>query len=292
MDQAAQLRNLIKEQSQINTTARVITVTSGKGGVGKTNISVNLAIQFKKMGKRVIIIDVDFGLANIEVLFGIIPRYNLADLMFKGKDIKEIITEGPLGIEFISGGSGIQELTSLDKGQLHYLVQKLEEIDNLADIIIIDTGAGISPSVLEFVMASKEVLLVTTPEPTSITDAYSLLKALNKIETYNIHDASINIITNRASTKKEGEEIFSKLNLVTNKFLSVDLKFLGVVPQDTNVQKAVMEQKPISLLYPSSSASKAFEEIARKLLNQEKEKESKLGMAQFLSNFIKLKLTK
>ncbi|TCT15083.1 flagellar biosynthesis protein FlhG [Natranaerovirga pectinivora] len=290
MDQAAQLRNMIKQQNQHKTSARVITVTSGKGGVGKTNVSVNLAIQFKKMGKRVIILDADFGLANIEVLFGIIPGSNLGEVMFNGKEIKDILTPGPLGIEFISGGSGIQELTNLGKEQLFFLLQKLNEIDYLADIIIIDTGAGISSSVLEFVLASKEVLLVSTPEPTSITDSYALLKALKKLDTFDQENTSIKVITNRASSVKEGENVYSKLNVVVNKFLDMKIEHLGIVPQDQNLQRAVMEQKPISLLYPNSSASKAFKEIAEKLLEVEQDRQTdKNSMSQFLTNFIKIK---
>ncbi len=180
MDQADQLRKLVNKQKKVRKVSRVITVTSGKGGVGKSTLTVNLAIQMSRMGKRVIILDADFGLANIEVMLGIRPTYNLADLMFRGKDLKEIITDGPEGIGFISGGSGIQELSRLTRDQVIYLVQKLYELDELADIILVDTGAGIADSVLEFVSASNEVLIVATPEPTSITDAYALLKTLNR----------------------------------------------------------------------------------------------------------------
>ena len=144
MDQAEQLRKLVKNQGRQQSAARVITVTSGKGGVGKTSIAVNLAIQIQRMGKRVIILDADFGLANIEVMLGIRPKYNLADLMFRGKTLNEIITQGPEGIGFISGGSGIQELARMTKEQVMYLTQKLVELDAMADVIIVDTGAGIA----------------------------------------------------------------------------------------------------------------------------------------------------
>ena len=179
MDQAEQLRNVIKRNNQNQVrTARVITVTSGKGGVGKSNTSVNLAISLSKIGKKVIIFDADFGLANVEVMFGAIPQYNLYDLIYKGKNIREIITPGPLDIGFISGGSGVIGLNNLYRDQIIYLTKCISELNNLADFIIIDTGAGISDQVLEFVMASPEILLVTTPEPSSLTDSYSLLKAL------------------------------------------------------------------------------------------------------------------
>ena len=181
MDQAEQLRNIIKASNQPQRPlARVITVTSGKGGVGKSNTAINLAIQFRKMGQRVIILDADFGLANIEIMFGAVPKHNLCDLIYQGKNIKEIITWGPMEVGFISGGSGIAGMSNLSRDYLNYIVQNLVQLDEMADTIIIDTGAGISDAVLEFLVASGEILLVTTPEPTSITDSYSLLKALNR----------------------------------------------------------------------------------------------------------------
>lgn len=185
MDQAEQLRNIIKANNQPQRPlARVITVTSGKGGVGKSNTAINLAIQFRKMGQRVIILDADFGLANIEIMFGAVPKHNLCDLIYQGKNIKEIITWGPMEVGFISGGSGIAGMSNLSRDYLNYIVQNLVQLDEMADTIIIDTGAGISDAVLEFLVASGEILLVTTPEPTSITDSYSLLKALNRHPRY------------------------------------------------------------------------------------------------------------
>ena len=167
MDQAEQLRNIIKA-NPINQKplARVIAVTSGKGGVGKSNTSINLAIQMRRMGQRVIILDADFGLANIEIMFGTVPKYNLGDLIYQGKNIREIITWGPGEVGFISGGSGIAGLSNLSRDYLEYIIRNLAELDTIADIIIVDTGAGISDAVLEFLVASGEILLVTTPEPT------------------------------------------------------------------------------------------------------------------------------
>ena len=151
MDQAENLRNMIRKQNQNNIkNARVIAITSGKGGVGKADLAVNLALELTRMGKKVIILDADFGLANVEVMFGVIPEYNLSDLMFKGKEIKDIITEGPEGVGFISGGSGIANLINLDQEQVKRLVGKMTDLEELADVIIIDTGAGIAPSVMEF----------------------------------------------------------------------------------------------------------------------------------------------
>ncbi len=184
MDQAQQLRNIIKQQNMQQHLARVITVTSGKGGVGKSNMSVNMAIQLGRLGKKVVILDADFGLANVEVMLGTRPRYNMADMIYGRKGIKDIICRGPENIGFISGGSGIKELSNLSKDQISGIVNMMYELDSIADVIIIDTGAGISDAVIDMVLASSEVLLVPTPEPTSITDAYALLKTINKAPGY------------------------------------------------------------------------------------------------------------
>jgi flagellar biosynthesis protein FlhG len=227
MDQAEKLRKMVKEQTAPRRVARVVTVTSGKGGVGKSNVSVNLALALSRLGNRVIILDADFGLANVEVMLGIRPRYNLADLMFHGKSLSDIITVGPENIGFISGGSGIQELTNLTRDQIVYLIQKLVELDEKADVIIVDTGAGISDAVLEFVASSSEVLLVATPEPTSITDAYALLKTLNRKTDIDLQNVVIKMIANRIDTYDDGKELYDKLSLVVNKFLSLKLEYLG-----------------------------------------------------------------
>ena len=269
MDQAENLRNIIKKQNQKDlSNARVIAVTSGKGGVGKSSVSINLAVQFTKMGKKVIILDADFGLANIEVMFGVIPKYNLSDLMVSGREISEIITEGPEGIKFISGGFGIAKLVNPDKEQVKRLVNKMSELENMADVIIIDTGAGISPTVMEFLVASPETIIVTTPEPTSITDSYALLKALSMNDNFRREDVSIKMIANRVSTESEGRNLYEKLNMVVSKFLDIDMTYLGIIPMDNNIVKAVMKQKPVSIIYPASASSKHFEEIAEKIMNE------------------------
>lgn len=286
MDQATSLRKLIRNQEERKTVATVITVTSGKGGVGKSNMSVNLAIQLHKLGKRVIILDADFGLANVEVMFGIRPAYSLADLMFKNKELKDIICPGPRGIGIISGGSGIQEMANLTKYQIENLTSKLYELDELADVIIIDTGAGISDAVLEFVTHSTEVILVATPEPTSITDAYALLKSVNKRDDFD-KNQKIRMITNRVDSIKEGKELFDKLNVVVNRFLDVNIDFLGAVPQDSNVSKAVMRQIPFSIAYPNTQAAIAVNDIAHELLgNTTCTQTDKKGITYLFSKFM------
>lgn len=292
MDQAEQLRKMV-QQSETRPTARVLTVTSGKGGVGKSSISINLAIWLARAGKRVVIFDADFGLANIEVMLGIRPQYNLADLMFRGKELKDIITPGPENVNFISGGSGIQELARMNRDQVLYLTRKLVELDGLADYIIIDTGAGIADNVLEFVAASEEVLLVATPEPTSITDAYALLKALNRKADFSQRNTAIRMIANRVKNSEDGKNLYENMNAVVGKFLHLSLQYMGAVPQDDQISKAVMKQKPISLINPSAPSAQAIQQLADQLLPDDgTEKRKSRGISQLFSSLIRSRMRK
>ena len=293
MDQAEQLRNVIKTQVQPKTVSRVITVTSGKGGVGKTSLSVNLAIQLQRLGKRVVILDADFGLANIEVMLGVRPTANLADLMFRGKTLKNIIMEGPEGIGFISGGSGIKELANLTRDQIFYVMQSLAELDDIADVIIVDTGAGIADNVLEFAASSEEVLLVATPEPTSITDAYALLKTLNRTQQFQASRTVIKLVANKLINQHEGQEIFEKVSMVADKFLNIKLEYLGAVLNDSYMSKSVMQQKPLMLAYPNAPASvsiaylvNALEEKGIEDIRKEK------GIKRLFTNLLHAKMRK
>ena len=288
MDQAEQLRNIIKAQNlPKRPLARVITVTSGKGGVGKSNTAINLAIQFRKMGQRVIILDADFGLANIEIMFGAVPKHNLGDLIYQGKNIKEIITWGPMDVGFISGGSGIAGMSNLSRNYLTYIIQNLAELDAIADIIIIDTGAGISDAVLEFLVASGEIILVTTPEPTSITDSYSLLKALNRHHRFSKENSKIKVIANRVDTEEEGKNLYNKLNAVVSRYLKLPIDYLGAIPQDNQLANAVMQQTPVSMQSPTARSSVAYERIAARLMNKEVQSTiPRRGMAAFFSHIV------
>lgn len=288
MDQAEGLRNIIKMNSQPQRpVARVITVTSGKGGVGKSNTAINLAIQFRQMGQRVIILDADFGLANIEIMFGAVPKHNLCDLIYQGKNIKDIITWGPGEVGFISGGSGIAGLSNLSRDYLVYIIQNLAELDAIADVVIIDTGAGISDAVLEFLVASGEILLVTTPEPTSITDSYSLLKALNRHPRFSKEVSQIKVIANKVDSEEAGKSLFTKLNAVVARYLKLPITYLGAVPQDINLSNAVMQQMPVSLANPNTKSAKAYQRIANVLMYGESaESVQKRGMAAFFSHII------
>ena len=291
MDQAEQLRNVIKVHNQNNmNTARVVAVTSGKGGVGKSNLSVNLAACLRKAGKRVIIFDADFGLANIEIMFGAMPKYNLSDVIYHGKSIQEIITQGPLEIGFISGGSGIVSLNGLQPEQIKYLVKSINELNNLADYIIIDTGAGISEQVLEFVMTSPEIILVTTPEPTSLTDSYSLLKTLFKKKEFNPNETVIHVVANKVHSTEDARAVYEKLNSVIAQFLHGNLNYLGMIPQDLAVEHAVRQQKVVSISEPNSKAAKAFEILASNLLQDAgEETQPRRGLAQLFTSLFNRK---
>ena len=251
------------------------------------SVAINLAVQFKKMGQRVIILDADFGLANIEVMFGAVPKHNLCDLIYQGKNIKEIITWGPMDIGFISGGSGIAGMSNLSIDYLNYIIKNLTELDEMADIIIVDTGAGISDAVLEFLVASGEILLVTTPEPTSITDSYSLVKALNRHPRFSKEDSQIKVIANKVENGQEGRVLFEKLDTVVARYLKIPITYLGMIPQDAQLAKAVMQQMPVSIQNPDSKSAQAYEMLAAKLMNKELNKTlTKRGMAAFFSHII------
>jgi len=292
MDQAEQLRNAIKLRSEElqKKEARVLTITSGKGGVGKSNVAVNMAVWLSRMGKRVVIFDADLGLANVEVMFGAVPQYNLSDLVYKGKSIREIITEGPRNIGFISGGLGIAGLSDLSKDQIVYLVHSLAELNEIADFIIVDTGAGISDSVLEFVMASPEILLVSTPEPSSLTDAYSLLKALYRNPIFPKNETKISVVANKVNSIEEGDAVFSKLDAVVSQFLKGRIHFLGMVPQDQEMDNAVRNQKVISLEKPTASSSKAFQVLVNNYMFNENERiPIHRGIVQLMIHFLSRK---
>lgn len=297
MDQAEKLRQVIDNLRiqqmtsqmpfpipKVNRTARVITVTSGKGGVGKTNITINLAIALSEQGYRVIIMDADFGLANIDVLFGIIPKFTLLDVIKNRKSILEILSEGPKSIKFISGGSGVEELVRLDRKQVLKFVENMALLDKLADIIIVDTGAGLSENVMSFVMAADEVLLVTTPEPTSITDAYALVKMVSNRD----KTKKIKVIVNRAENGNEANDILNKLTLVSDKFLGIALGTAGYILHDEAVVKAVKQQQPFMIGFPKSQAARNIREISAKLEENRKEEDilQNAGIRGFLNKLV------
>lgn len=273
-DQASGLRQLALENKKTHGhSMRIIAVTSGKGGVGKTSFTVNLAIALRKLGFRVLIMDGDLGMANVDVAFGLTPKYTLQQLIARERKIEDIIMWGPEGIGIIPGGSGIQDLSNLEKSDLENIVVNMGRLEKLTDILLIDTGAGISPTVINFLQASDDIILVTTPEPTSLTDAYSLLKVVYSER----RDGPVNVVVNRVRTEKDGNATFARLNMVVSKFLNGSVNLLGWVFDDPNVFQAVMRQEPIGLSYPETRAYRCIEWVASNVMGIYKNPPRKAG---------------
>ncbi len=287
MDQAEHLRNVVKLREQRNIeTARVITVTSGKGGVGKSNTAVNLAVAFRKMGKRVIIFDADFGLANVEVMFGTVPKYSLADFIYRGMPLEKIVTNGPMDIGFISGGSGIVGLNDLGADQVRSMVTSLSALNEMTDILIIDTGAGVSNQVLSFVLKAPDVVLVVTPEPASMTDSYSLVKALYRNDAFFPKNTRIRFLANRVSSEAEGKALYEKMNSIVERFLSGSMEYLGAVPDDEALERAVKSQNVVSIVNPGAKSARAYAAAAAALTEGNEKAPAGFSLPAFFRSFI------
>lgn len=274
-DQAEKLRKIMGKYSKkenINESkarkAKIIGVTSGKGGVGKTNFTVNLAISLRKLGYKVVIVDGDLGLANVDLITGTCLEYNISDIFLQGKSIFDIMTEGPDGIKIISGGSGITEFHLLNGENLNRFINEIEKLENYFDFIIMDTGAGISENVIKFLLLADDLVLLITPDPTSLMDGYALLKT---VVLYG-YIGDIKTVINMAGSKKEAEEVYNKLNGVSNRFLNRDVEFLDYLNKSSIVANAVKKQRPFVLDKPNSSVSKKINNIALKFIDTEKSK--------------------
>ncbi|MCL4463773.1 MAG: MinD/ParA family protein [Firmicutes bacterium] len=276
---AADSRRTIIKQHRI---PRVITVTSGKGGVGKTNLVVNLAIALSRLGKRVAIMDADLGLANVDIILGLLPLHNLYDVVQGTKSLEDIIVSGPDGLKIIPGGSGLTEMANLSSLQRERLVDNLIRLENMADILLIDTGAGLSRAVLSFVSAADELIVITTPEPTAITDAYGLIKVVAK---HKIHQ-QVKLVVNQVSGHREAVNLAERFAEVSQKFLQLDVRFLGEICSDQQVVSAVKQQQPFLTLFPRTRATQDVQNIAGKLLEIAPEKSR--GISGFLSRLTKL----
>ncbi len=240
---------------------RVISVTSGKGGVGKTNIVANLGYAFAQLGKKVLILDADLGLGNLDVLLGLAPKFNLSHVILGEKSVDDIIVEGPGKMLILPASSGIQELTQLTQNQKVQILSELDQLIGAVDILFIDTAAGISSNVMDFNVTAHEIMVVVSPEPTSITDAYALMKVLS----LKYAEKCCKVIVNLAGTRQQGREIFRQLNMVTERFLDMTLDYLGSVLFDANIIKGVKQQKLVSELYPDTKASRCFTDLAHKI---------------------------
>ncbi|WP_202077120.1 P-loop NTPase [Caldalkalibacillus salinus] len=266
-DQAEKLRErLLQPQESTHTDAqktKVITVCSGKGGVGKSNFSLNFAIGLAQQGKKVMIFDLDIGLANLDVLMGVNPKRTLTDMVEEELSIWDIVEDGPMGVQFVAGGSGFQHLLQMNEAKVQKLIQELLQLHNNVDYIILDTGAGISHDSLRFILAADDVIIVTTPEPTAITDAYAVLKMIY----LNDDHAHVQLVINRCTSMAEGKSTGEKLKMVTRQFLDKEVTILGHIQDDPNVLKAVKKQHPFLLLSPITVASKAILNICRHYLD-------------------------
>lgn len=291
-EQAEGLRELVNgnftEKKKINSkgehSTRIIAITSGKGGVGKTNIAVNMAIAYAQLGKKVILIDGDLGMANVNVLLNVVPQYNLMHVINKKKTMKEIILDTEFGIKFIAGANGFSKIANLNVEELEYFAKQFSTLGN-ADIIIIDTGAGIANNVLQFVAAADEVYVVTTPEPTAITDAYGIIKII----TTEIVDRQVNLklLVNRVHSADEGRRIADRIITIVGQFLGYKVDYIGFVYDDPAVQASVIRQKPFMIVNPTSKPSSCLKHVVGKI--EKTEAPENEGVSNFLKKFLSKK---
>lgn len=273
-DQATRLRQLVGDKTEYKTLvtednsaslragAKVLAVTSGKGGVGKTNITVNLAIALKRAGKKVLVIDADLGMANVDVVLGSRSHKHLLNLLEDGVELNNVLINGPYGVKYISGGSGIEKAIDFSMEQRQLLMQKLAACGSQADIILLDTGAGLGKNVMDFVLAADEVLLITTPEPTALTDAYAMMKAYSMYA----KEKNLRLIINRVYDEQESKDVAAKLKQTAERFLQMPIDCLGYVYEDSAVMRSVRQQTPFLVANANCTAAKCIEALAASLL--------------------------
>jgi flagellar biosynthesis protein FlhG len=268
IDQAETLRSLNREPAKtaaikehLANPTWVVSVTSGKGGVGKTAVVANMAVSLSQMGKKVLIIDADLGLANIDVVFGLTPQYNLNHFFAGQQRLDDILVDGPGGIKILPAGSGVQQFTHLDANQKMRFINELDAMHGAYDIVLIDTEAGISDNVTYFNMAAQDILIITSPEPTAITDAYALMKLLSN----DYGEKHFKLIVNSVKNENEALDVFRKLTVVSNRYLNISLDFLGGIPFDKRMHESIRRQKVIVDLYPNAKPSAAFRTMAENL---------------------------
>ncbi|MBN1524472.1 MAG: MinD/ParA family protein [Spirochaetales bacterium] len=277
-DQAEKLREMMQTTAQKpKHNTRIIAVSSGKGGVGKTNIAINLALAYAEIGKKVIVMDADLGLANVNVVLGVIPKFNLYHLIRRQKKMRDIIMDTNLGIQIVAGASGFSKIANLSEDERNIFISELHELSS-ADVVIIDTGAGVSNNVISFVAAADDVLIVTTPEPTAITDAYGIIKII-ATEVDNL-DLGLKLIVNRVSSVAEGKRVANRVISIAGHFLNLKVDYLGFVYNDKIVQHAVSSQKPFFVLDSNSKASICIKHLVSRLENIEYREGS--GISRFL----------
>jgi flagellar biosynthesis protein FlhG len=284
-DQAQALRQMVNSKDADSAkTTRIITITSGKGGVGKSNFSLNFAMSLQNRGYSVLLFDADISFANIDVLLGTPAQYNLIHLLKGEKSIWEIIQTGPNGLQFIAGGSGFQDLVRLSDQELEYFAAQIGKLHGHVDFILFDTGAGLSKETVRFITAADEAIVVTTPEPTSITDAYALIKMLKSMG----HQVSFRLVVNRVMDEREGKQTADNIRQVASKYLGLEIPVLGYIPDDANVSKAVKRQTPLSIAFPDSVATKGIDRITARFLMEERATTTTRGLPGFLQRMKRL----
>jgi flagellar biosynthesis protein FlhG len=242
--------------------ARIITVTSGKGGVGKTNLSVNMALAFARIGKKVIVMDADLGLANVNVMLNMIPKYNLYHVIKKQKTIREILVETEYGISIVAGASGFSQIANMGEDDRKDFISELDSLTN-ADIIIIDTSAGVSSNVLDFIAAADDAVIITTPEPTAITDAYGIIKII--ATEYDSLNMGLKLVVNRAKGAAEAKSVADRMINIAGQFLNLKVDYLGFIYDDSSVPHAVLRQKPFMVVDPKCKASICVQHIVERM---------------------------
>ncbi len=289
VDQAEKLRAMFKSyrpQTSLRKRrlSRIIVIASGKGGVGKTNLVVNLAIALGQLGKKTIILDTDLGMANADILMDLKPSYTLVDVIRGDKQLEDIVLKGPYNVEVIPGGSGLSDIVSLDSHQRERLISRLSYLEEDGKVILVDCPAGLSRDVLSYIAVADDLLLVTTPEPTAITDVYGIIKI---VDNYRLH-SSIKLVVNMVRNHKEGENVFQRINYVCQHFLKINLDFLGDIEFDQKVRKAVLTCSPYILQFPRSRATQDTQHIARRLNQEEKVEQEAEKEKSFLQRLLHL----
>lgn len=280
IDQASELRKLASARAA--KPATVITVTSGKGGVGKSSVALNMGIALSRKGRRVLIIDTDFGFSNIDVMLGVSTKHDLMDVINRNMDIRDIIEQGLGGVKFISGGSGVYELTQIKGDQVSGLIENLKNLEGVADTIIFDTGPGVSENNLRLIYASHQTVMVTTPEPTSVVDAYALIKIIGEQG----DGASVSLVINKADNAAEAATVMDCITRMAEKNMNMKIDKLGYILRDANMQKAIRMQVPILVSFPGCAASMNIESLAGRLIKSPAQQPERRGIKSFLERFL------
>ncbi len=290
-DQAAKLRKIVKEKgsnnnkkkSDLKGTSRIITIASGKGGVGKSNITVNMGFALKSFGQKVLLLDGDLGMANLDILLGISPQFNLSHVLKEKCRLEQAIFKQSKNFHLLPGFSGVEDLVDLGYKEINRLLEISGILENNYDMILIDVGAGIYPSIINFIMASDESLIILTPEPTAVMDAYSLIKVIAN----NGQDQKLGIIINKTTSEREANDVAQRIKKVVNKYLDLDIVIRGCIPYDEKVKNSVQKQKPLYNLYPQSGYIHSVKDLAKSILNKKEEKSSR-GVKAFMYRIVGL----